>query len=104
MDGTANVGEAIMHQVECNIFFKGYVERARIDICNLEKMEVILGMPQLVAHNLEIDQKKGEVKITWYPPICGKRKQKVKEKVVERTEEDKDEEVLRKLVPKKFWK
>jgi len=45
MDGTANVGEAIMHQVECNIFFKGYVERARIDICNLEKMEVILGMP-----------------------------------------------------------
>jgi len=42
--------------------------------------------------------------MTWCPPICGKRKQEVKEKAVKRTEEDEDEEVLRKLVPKKFWK
>jgi len=27
MDRTVNVGEAITHQVECNIFFKGHVER-----------------------------------------------------------------------------
>jgi len=40
--------------------------------------------------------------MTWYPPICGKRKQEVKEKAVKRTEEDKDEKVLRELVPKKF--
>ena len=26
VDGTVNVGGAIMHQVECNIFFKGHVE------------------------------------------------------------------------------
>jgi len=44
VDGTVNTGGAIMHQVECNMFFKGYVERARMDICNLEKTEVILGM------------------------------------------------------------
>jgi len=103
-DGTANVGEAITHQVECNMFFKGHVEKARIDVCNLGKMEVILGMPWLAAHNPEIDWEKGEVKMTWYPPICRKRKQKVKEKAVKRTEEDEDEKVLRKLVPKKFWK
>jgi len=42
--------------------------------------------------------------MTWCPPICGKRKQEVKEKAVKRTKEDEDEEVLRKLVPKKFWK
>jgi len=42
--------------------------------------------------------------MTWCPPICGKRKQKVKEKVVKRIGEDKDKKVLRKLVPKKFWK
>ena len=36
VDGTANVGGAIMHQVECNMFFKGYVERARINVCNLD--------------------------------------------------------------------
>ena len=28
MDGTVNVGGAITHQIECNMLFKGYVERA----------------------------------------------------------------------------
>ena len=44
VDGTVNVGGAIMCQVECNMFFKGYVERARIDVCNLGKTEIVLGM------------------------------------------------------------
>ena len=44
VDRTVNAGRAIMHQVECNMFFKGHVERARIDVCNLGKTEVILGM------------------------------------------------------------
>ena len=47
VDGTVNAEEAIIHQVECNMFFKGYVERARMDVCNLGKTEVILGMPLL---------------------------------------------------------
>jgi len=55
MDRTINAGGAIMHQVEYNIFFKGHVKRARIDICNLGKTEVILGMLWLAAHNPEID-------------------------------------------------
>ena len=29
VDGTANVGGAITHQVECNMFFKGHVERVK---------------------------------------------------------------------------
>jgi len=45
MDGTVNAEGAITHQVKCNMFFKGHVERARIDICNLGKTEVILGIP-----------------------------------------------------------
>ena len=64
VDGTINIGGAITHQVECNMFFKEHVERARIDVCNLGKMEVILGMPWLAAHNPEIDWEKGEVKMT----------------------------------------
>jgi len=28
MDVTVNVGGAITHQIECNMLFKGYVERA----------------------------------------------------------------------------
>jgi len=31
------------------------MERARMDMCNLGKTELILGMPWLAAHNLEID-------------------------------------------------
>ena len=45
VNGTVNVGGAIMYQVEYNMFFKEHMERARMDICNLEKTEVILGMP-----------------------------------------------------------
>ena len=55
MDGTINVGGAITHQVKCNMFFKGHMERARMDVCNLGKTELILGMPWLAAHNPEID-------------------------------------------------
>ena len=45
VDGTNNSGGAIMHQVECNMFYKGHVERMRMDVCDLGKTEVILGMP-----------------------------------------------------------
>jgi len=45
VDRTINVGGAITYQVECNMFFKGHVERVRMDVCNLGKTEVILGMP-----------------------------------------------------------
>jgi len=55
VDRTVNAGGAITHQVECNIFFKGHVERARMNVCNLGKTEVILGMLWLVAHNPEIN-------------------------------------------------
>jgi len=45
VDGTNNSGGAITHQVEVNVYYKGHVERMRIDICDLGKIEVILGMP-----------------------------------------------------------
>jgi len=80
------------------------VERARMDVCNLGKTEVILGMPWLAVHNLEIDWKKGEVEMMHCPPICGKRKQKEKGKEVKKVERDEDKETLKKLVPKRFWR
>jgi len=49
VDGTVNIGGAIMHQVKCNMFFKEHVERVRMDVCNLEKTEVILEILWLVA-------------------------------------------------------
>jgi len=55
VDRMNNSREAITHQVECNVYYKGHVERMRIDVCNLGKTEVILGMPWLTVHNLEIN-------------------------------------------------
>ena len=86
------------------MFFKEHVERARMDVCNLGKIELILGMPWLAAHNPEIDWEKGEVKMTRCQPIYGKRKQEEKKKQVRKTENDEDKEVLRRLVPRRFWK
>jgi len=102
VDGTLNIGGAIMHQVECNMFFKGHVERVRMNVCNLGKTEVILGMPWLAAYNPEINWEKGEVKMTRCPPICGKGEQKEKKREVRKMEKDEDEETLKKLVPKRF--
>ena len=73
MDGTNNSEGAIIHQVECNVYYKGYVERMRMDICDLGKTEVILGMPWLAAHNPEINWETGEVKMTRCPPLCSRK-------------------------------
>ena len=104
VDGTVNVGGAITHQVECNMFFKGHMERARMDVYNLGKTEMILEMPWLAAHNPEINWEKGEVEMIHCPPICGKRKQEEKRKKVKKVKRDEDEEMLKKLVPKRFWR
>jgi len=55
VDGTNNSRGAITHQIEANVYYKGHVERMRINVCDLEKTEIILGMPWLAAHNLEIN-------------------------------------------------
>jgi len=104
VDGIVNAGGAITHQIECNMFFKGHMERARINVCNLGKTEVILEMPWLAAYNPEIDWEKEEVEMTYCPPICGKRKQEGKKKKVKKVEKNKNKEMLRRLVPKRFWK
>jgi len=70
VDSMNNSAGAITHWVEVNVYYKGYVERMKIDICDLGKTEVILGMPWLQAHNLEINWEMGEVKMTRCPLLC----------------------------------
>jgi len=48
----------------------------RLDVCNLGRTEVILGMPWLAAHNPEINWETGEVKMMRCPPLCGKNKER----------------------------
>jgi len=59
------------------------MERIRIDMCNLRKMEVILGMPWLQVHNPEINWETGEVKIMRCPFLC-ERNLAVKEDIEQR--------------------
>jgi len=72
VDGTNNSGGAITHQVEVNVYYKSHVERMRMDMCDLEKIDVILGMPWLQAHNPEINWETGKVKMTRCPLLCGR--------------------------------
>jgi len=55
VDGTYNSGGMVTHEIECNVYHKGHVKRMRLDVCDLGRTEVILGMPWLAAHNPEID-------------------------------------------------
>jgi len=44
IDRINNSREAITHQVEVNMYYKSHVERMRMDMYNLGKTDVILGM------------------------------------------------------------
>jgi len=123
VDGTGNSGGAITYEVEVNMFYKGYLERVRMDICKLGKMDVILGMPWLAAHNPEINWKKGEVRMMRCPTLCGKAvkikgKKEIREdekKIVrwavdEKEDWEREEEIeadhrkVEEMVPKRFHK
>ena len=74
VDGMNNSRKAITHQVKANVYYKGHVERMRMDVCDLGKTEIILGMLWLQVHNPEINWETGEVKMTRYPPLCSRTK------------------------------
>jgi len=44
INGMYNSRETITHQIEVNVYYKSHVERMRVDVCNLGRTEVILGM------------------------------------------------------------
>ena len=73
MDGSLNKEGPIEHMVEVNIYYQGYRERTEIDVIGGQKWMVILGMPWLACHNLEIDWKTGEVKMIRCPEECRKQ-------------------------------
>jgi len=84
INGTNNSAGAITHQVEANVYYKGHIEKMRIDMCDLGKTDIILGMPWLQAHNPKIIWKTGEVKIMRCPPLCGRNTRLKEEKVRKR--------------------
>jgi len=98
VNGTNNSVGAITHQVEANMYYKGHVERIRMDVCNLEKIDVILGMPWLQVHNPEINWETGEVKMTRCLPLCERNtrpKEKKRRKGVKRMATLEEEKMVR---------
>ena len=84
VDGTNNSGRTITHQIEVNMYYKSHVERMRIDVCNLGRTDIILGILWLQAHNPEINWETGEVKITRCLPLCGRNTKLEKEQKVKK--------------------
>ena len=76
VDGTGNSGGLVMHEIEVNVYYQGHVERMKLDVCDLGRTEVILGMPWLAAHNPKINWETGEVRMTRCLPLCGRNKEK----------------------------
>jgi len=96
VDGTGNSGGLVTHEIEVNVYYQGHVERMKLDVCDLGRTEVILGMPWLAAHNPEIDWERGEVKMIRCPALCGRnevvKKSKERKEIVKRKETRKMEE------------
>ena len=65
-----------MHKVEAKIYFKGHMEKVYLDVCNLGKADMILGMLWLSQHNPEINWETGEVKMTRCLKMCGNKEKK----------------------------
>ena len=87
--------------VTVNIYYQGHIERIEIDMIGEQKQSMILSMPWLAHHNLEIDWKTGEVKMMKCPEECERQQrlkqeksgwQTQKEEEKKREEEDKQEE------------
>ena len=69
-----------------------------MDVCDLGKTEVILGMLWLQAYNPEINWETGEVKMTRCLPLCGRNtrlKEKRMRKKVKRVAILKEEKIVR---------
>ena len=107
VDGTNNSGGVITYKVEVNVYYKSYIERIRIDMCDLRRTDIILGILWLQAYNLEINWETEKVKMTRYPLLYRRntkleKEQKVKkEKRVVMLEEEK---IVRQIIDnKKNW-
>jgi len=84
VDRMNNSAGVIIHQVEVNVYYNNYIKKIRMDTCDLERTEVILGMLWLQTYNLEINWETEEVKMIRCPPLCGRNTKKKEDKKAEK--------------------
>ena len=90
-----NSRRAIIYQVKVNVYYKDHIEKIRIDIYDLGRTDVILDMPQLQVHNLEINWEIGEIRMMRCLPIC-KRSLVVKKDIKRRKKIGKKVRIVKK--------
>ena len=73
IDGSFNKEGPIEYMVEVNIYYQGHRERTEIDVIEEQKWSVILGILWITYHNLKIDWRTGEVKMTRCPEEYGRQ-------------------------------
>ena len=73
VDESFNKEGPIEHMVEVNIYYQRHRERTEIDVIGEQKWSVILEMPWLACHNLEINWRTEKLKMTRCSEECGKQ-------------------------------
>ena len=103
VDRSHNSIGSITHEAILIMIHKGHRKKVTFKICDLGKVNLIIGYTWLKKHNLEIDWSTGEIKFTQCPSECnmakpGKKKTACKacafkyKALVEEVEEEEDEE------------
>ena len=98
VDDFFNKERLIGYTVEVNIYYQEYRKITEINVIRGQKWSAILGMLWLACHNLEIDWRTGEVKITRYLEKYDNqwRPKQEKSEWQKQKEEEKKEEVRKK--------
>ena len=68
VDGTQNSRGSITHEVILMMSHKGHWEKVTFEICELGRVNIIIGHTWLTKHNPEIDWASGEIEFTQCSP------------------------------------
>ena len=81
VDGSYNSVGLITHEATLIMIHKGHREKVTFEICDLRKVNLIIGYTWLKKRNLEIDWSTGEIKFMWCPSECNMAKPEKKKAV-----------------------
>ena len=74
VDGSRNSVGSITHEATLIMIHKGYREKVTFEICDLGKVNLIIGYTWLKEHNLENNWNTGEIEFTQCPSECNMAK------------------------------
>ena len=74
VDSSRNSVGSITHEAMLIMIHKGHREKIRFEICDLGKVNLIIGHTWLKKHNLEIDWSTGEIEFMRCPSECNMAK------------------------------